>query len=291
MEFTLAKLEARRGRKVALARGFEPAYSEIWLDYAGARQVRFRAGTLCPPVLLKQARSLFDANAHWALPLHRLDDLERLLLKVKLYPCQLEGALFAARAGRVLMGDEMGLGKTIQAVAATPADDFSAPAFDSMPLGSDNSCKRNFTVSPANASNQARPSSARPAFGYCTDTRCPPGAGLILACERLSPSARSLGRSQPESRSPSLSACAASAPVSASQESLALVPGQPARSSLHRAFMRVGRGRGRQHGPAAGILVFFATATGAGVVTANFSIHSKKFFNIACPCSVRMDSG
>ena len=45
VEFTLAKLEARRGGKAALARGFEPAYSEIWLDYAGARQMRFRAGT------------------------------------------------------------------------------------------------------------------------------------------------------------------------------------------------------------------------------------------------------
>jgi len=39
------------------------------------------------------------------------------LLKVKLYPYQAEGALFAARAGRALLGDEMGLGKTIQAIA------------------------------------------------------------------------------------------------------------------------------------------------------------------------------
>jgi hypothetical protein len=40
------------------------------------------------------------------------------LLKVDLYDYQREGALFAARAGRCLIGDEMGLGKTIQAVAA-----------------------------------------------------------------------------------------------------------------------------------------------------------------------------
>ncbi|MDB5970957.1 MAG: Non-specific serine/threonine protein kinase [Hydrocarboniphaga sp.] len=40
------------------------------------------------------------------------------LLKVPLYPYQAEGALFAARAGRALLGDEMGLGKTIQAIAA-----------------------------------------------------------------------------------------------------------------------------------------------------------------------------
>ncbi len=35
-----------------------------------------------------------------------------------LYDYQAEGALFAARAGRCLIGDEMGLGKTIQAIAA-----------------------------------------------------------------------------------------------------------------------------------------------------------------------------
>ena len=40
------------------------------------------------------------------------------LLKVPLYPYQTEGALFAVRAGRTLIGDEMGLGKTIQAIAA-----------------------------------------------------------------------------------------------------------------------------------------------------------------------------
>jgi len=39
------------------------------------------------------------------------------LLKVPLYPFQIEGALFAVRAGRALIGDEMGLGKTIQAIA------------------------------------------------------------------------------------------------------------------------------------------------------------------------------
>ncbi|MEQ1697947.1 MAG: DEAD/DEAH box helicase [Hyphomicrobiaceae bacterium] len=40
------------------------------------------------------------------------------LLKVPLYPYQAEGALFALRAGRALIGDDMGLGKTIQAIAA-----------------------------------------------------------------------------------------------------------------------------------------------------------------------------
>lgn len=40
------------------------------------------------------------------------------LLRVPLYPYQAEGALFALRAGRSLIGDEMGLGKTVQAIAA-----------------------------------------------------------------------------------------------------------------------------------------------------------------------------
>lgn len=40
------------------------------------------------------------------------------LLKIDLYPYQKEGALFAVRAGRCLIGDDMGLGKTVQAIAA-----------------------------------------------------------------------------------------------------------------------------------------------------------------------------
>lgn len=167
IEFTLAKLRSRRGGKAALANGFQPEYSEVWLDYAGSRHVRFRAGTGCPPALLRRAKQVFDPTASWALPLDRLNDLDAFvrmardaghelrcyddvwqfiaqirdgerrqaalveaypkgvkdkalakLLKVKLYPYQVEGALFAARAGRSLIGDEMGLGKTIQAIAA-----------------------------------------------------------------------------------------------------------------------------------------------------------------------------
>lgn len=41
------------------------------------------------------------------------------LLNTPLYPYQCQCALFAARAGRALIGDDMGLGKTIQAIAAT----------------------------------------------------------------------------------------------------------------------------------------------------------------------------
>jgi superfamily II DNA or RNA helicase len=46
------------------------------------------------------------------------DPALRSLLRADLYGYQREGALFAARAGRCLIGDEMGLGKTVQALAA-----------------------------------------------------------------------------------------------------------------------------------------------------------------------------
>ncbi len=42
----------------------------------------------------------------------------RKLLKTRLYAYQAEGALRAARSGRLLLGDDMGLGKTVQAIAA-----------------------------------------------------------------------------------------------------------------------------------------------------------------------------
>lgn len=41
----------------------------------------------------------------------------RNLLKVELYPYQLQGAIFAAGSGRAILGDDMGLGKTLQALA------------------------------------------------------------------------------------------------------------------------------------------------------------------------------
>jgi superfamily II DNA or RNA helicase len=46
------------------------------------------------------------------------DKALRSLLRCDLYAYQREGALFAARTGRCLIGDEMGLGKTVQAIAA-----------------------------------------------------------------------------------------------------------------------------------------------------------------------------
>jgi superfamily II DNA or RNA helicase len=59
-------------------------------------------------------RAVVDAR----LPEGSTSPLFDALLKTDLYPYQKEGALFAVRAGRCLLGDDMGLGKTIQAIAA-----------------------------------------------------------------------------------------------------------------------------------------------------------------------------
>ena len=168
IEFTLARLEKKRGAKTAFARGYQPAFSELYLRNDGKRCVHFRAGTDCPPAMRKVAAGLFDAQRDGMLPDDRFGDLESFmatalksghefrayddaldfiagrrdadhrasrleqlfprgaadpqllaLLKVPLYPYQAEGALFAVRAGRALIGDDMGLGKTIQAIAAS----------------------------------------------------------------------------------------------------------------------------------------------------------------------------
>ena len=76
---------------------------------------RRRAGSSSPRSATASAASAALAEAY---PKGVDDKALAKLLKVKLYPYQAEGALFAARAGRALIGDEMGLGKTIQAIAA-----------------------------------------------------------------------------------------------------------------------------------------------------------------------------
>jgi len=167
IEFTLARLENKRGAKAAFAAGYQPAFSELYLRNDGRRRIHFRAGTDCPPALREAAAALFDIGHDGMLPDDRYDELESFLavtatsghefrayddaldfiagrrdavrrasklaelfpagaadprlgslLKVPLYPYQAEGALFAVRAGRALIGDDMGLGKTVQAIAA-----------------------------------------------------------------------------------------------------------------------------------------------------------------------------
>ncbi len=168
IEFTLARLENRRGAKAAFARGYQPVFSELYLRNEGRRHIYFRPGTDCPPALREAAAALFDAGREGMLPDDRYHELESFMamasksghefrayddaldfiaarrdaerrasklaklfpqgavdpelgavLKAPLYPYQAEGALFAVRAGRALIGDDMGLGKTVQAIAAT----------------------------------------------------------------------------------------------------------------------------------------------------------------------------
>ena len=56
IEFTLARLEKKRGAKTAFARGYQPAFSELYLRNEGKRSVHFRAGTDCPPALSEGRR-------------------------------------------------------------------------------------------------------------------------------------------------------------------------------------------------------------------------------------------
>lgn len=166
IEFTLAHLSRKRGGKGALAKGYVPPYSEVYLSYGARREVRFKAGSAAPASLAARAGKFFDASgvlkesrilrfheflkgipdadshelrcyddvmsfiaehqdaAHRRavvearLPEGLASPLFDTVLKTSLYPYQREGALFAVRAGRCLIGDDMGLGKTIQAIAA-----------------------------------------------------------------------------------------------------------------------------------------------------------------------------
>jgi hypothetical protein len=79
LEFTLARLEKKRGAKAAFARGYQPAFSELYLRNEGKRRVHFRAGTDCPPAVLKAAASLFDAGHDGMLPDDRIRELDQFI--------------------------------------------------------------------------------------------------------------------------------------------------------------------------------------------------------------------
>ncbi|MFZ4531342.1 MAG: hypothetical protein ACOYOJ_05955 [Alsobacter sp.] len=79
IEFTLARLEKKRGAKTAFARGYRPAFSELYLRYDGRRSVYFRAGTDCPPALRQAADGLFDTEHNGILPDERLGELEQFM--------------------------------------------------------------------------------------------------------------------------------------------------------------------------------------------------------------------
>jgi hypothetical protein len=79
IEFTLARLVKKRGAKTIFKRGYQPAFSELYLRYDGNRRVYFRAGTDCPPALREAAAGLFDAEHDGMLPDERLGELEHFM--------------------------------------------------------------------------------------------------------------------------------------------------------------------------------------------------------------------
>ncbi len=81
VEFMLGKLERKPGAKAALAKGFHPVYSEIYLRHGAKREIAFRAGKECPPSLLARMRRHFDGTGILRLQAYRRFD--RLLETVK----------------------------------------------------------------------------------------------------------------------------------------------------------------------------------------------------------------
>lgn len=79
LEFTLARLEKKRGARAAFARGYQPAFWELFLRNDGTRSVHFRAGTDCPRALGEAAAGLFDAARNGLLPDEKLGELEPFL--------------------------------------------------------------------------------------------------------------------------------------------------------------------------------------------------------------------
>ncbi|MBN2293745.1 MAG: SWIM zinc finger family protein, partial [Pirellulales bacterium] len=62
IEFVLGRLSRRRGGKTALAAGFQPDYSQVYLQYGAQRRVVFKRGTDCPADFGKYAKRFFDSN-------------------------------------------------------------------------------------------------------------------------------------------------------------------------------------------------------------------------------------
>ena len=79
IEFVLGKLEKKPGGRKALAQGFRPPYSEIYLQYDGERRVRWRAGTGCPPTLRRRAERLFNGSPAGILPIAHFPKLGTFL--------------------------------------------------------------------------------------------------------------------------------------------------------------------------------------------------------------------
>ncbi|MFA6107805.1 MAG: DEAD/DEAH box helicase [Candidatus Latescibacterota bacterium] len=62
VEYVLGRLRRRRGGAAALAAGFHPPYSEVYLRYGARQEVVFRAGAECPAPVRRLAARHFDAG-------------------------------------------------------------------------------------------------------------------------------------------------------------------------------------------------------------------------------------
>jgi superfamily II DNA or RNA helicase len=62
IEFLLAKLRRQRGGEAALAGGYQPPFSEVYLRYGAKREVVFKPGAECPESLKRLAAKFFDAS-------------------------------------------------------------------------------------------------------------------------------------------------------------------------------------------------------------------------------------
>jgi superfamily II DNA or RNA helicase len=96
IEFVLGRLLARRGAKAAFTRGFVAPYSELWLHRGDRHQVRWRAGSDCPPRLLARAGRLFDAAAGGALREQRLAELPEFIAAAQAagHDCRVDDEVF-----------------------------------------------------------------------------------------------------------------------------------------------------------------------------------------------------
>lgn len=79
LEFTLARLEKKRGARAAFARGYQPVFSELYLRNDGKRCVYFRAGTDCPPALHEAAARLLEVDRNGMLPDEHFGELEQFM--------------------------------------------------------------------------------------------------------------------------------------------------------------------------------------------------------------------
>jgi len=62
IEFVLGKLTRTRAGKTALAKGYHPPFSEVYVRYGVTRDVAFKEGTSCTPELRALAKRYFDQH-------------------------------------------------------------------------------------------------------------------------------------------------------------------------------------------------------------------------------------